>query len=79
MPAMTESSEKYSKKFDRSGHIIEVVAEAKALDKQRKTASVDLVSPAGGTFTIECDEGAYLRGDDTAPPPLSYLTSSIAF
>ena len=73
------SDEKFGKKFDRSGHVIEVVAEAEALDKQRKKAKVDLLSPAGSTFTIECDEGAYLRGDDTAPPPLSYLTSSIAF
>ncbi len=76
---MTETGEKFGKRFDRSGHVIEVVAEAQAFDKQRKTARVELVSPAGGTFTIECDEGAYLRGDDTAPPPLSYLTSSIAF
>lgn len=76
---MTESGEKFGKKFDRSGHVVEVVAHAEALDKQRKKARVELVSPPGSTFTIECDEGAYLRGDDTAPPPLSYLTSSIAF
>lgn len=76
---MTNNGDKFGKKFDRSGHVIEVVAEAEALDKQKKSARVDLVSPAGSTFTIECDEGAYLRGDDTAPPPLSYLTSSIAF
>ena len=76
---MADSSEKFGKKFDRSGHVIEVIATAEALDKQRKKAQVDLVSPAGSTFTIECDEGPYLRGDDTAPPPLSYLTSSIAF
>ncbi|GMR24139.1 MAG: hypothetical protein BMS9Abin37_2644 [Acidobacteriota bacterium] len=76
---MTESGKKFGKKFDRSGHVIEVVAEAEALDKQQKSARVELVSPAGGTFTIDCDEGAYLRGDNTAPPPLSYLTSSIAF
>jgi hypothetical protein len=76
---MSGSGEKFGKKFDRSGHVIEVVAHAEALDEQRKSARVDLVSPAGSTFTIECDEGAYLRGGDTAPPPLSYLTSSIAF
>ncbi len=76
---MGASGEKLGEKFDRSGHVIEVVAEAEALDKQRKSARVELVSPAGGTFAIECDEGAYLQGDHTAPPPLSYLTSSIAF
>ena len=69
----------FGKKFDRSGHVIEVVAEASALEKQRKEATIDLVSPKGTTFTIQCDEGAYLKSDDTAPPPLAYLTSSIAF
>jgi len=69
----------FGKKFDRKGHVIEVVAEATALENQKKSARVDLVSPEGRSFTIHCDEGAYLKGDDTAPPPLSYLTSSIAF
>ena len=67
------------KKFDRSGHVVEVVVEADALEKQRKQATIDLVNPKGTTFTIQCDEGAYLKGDDTVPPPLAYLTSSIAF
>lgn len=71
--------DKFSKKFDRSGHVIEVIAEATALEAQKKEATVDLVTPAGSRFTIQCDEGAYLKGDDTAPPPLAYLTSSIAF
>jgi hypothetical protein len=76
---MAGSDGKLGTKFDRTGHVIEVIASAEALDKQQKTARVDLVSPPGTTFTIECDEGAYLAGEDTAPPPLSYLTSSIAF
>ena len=76
---MSGNGEAWGKKFDRAGHVIEVVAEAVAHEKQKKSARVDLVSPAGSSFTIACDEGAYLRGDDTAPPPLSYLTSSIAF
>ena len=71
--------DKFGKKFDRAGHVIEVVASADALDKQKKSAVIDLVSPAGSTFAIECDEGAYLKGDDTAPPPLAYLTASVAF
>jgi uncharacterized OsmC-like protein len=28
---------------------------------------------------IICDEGAYLGGDDSAPPPLAYYSVSIAF
>lgn len=32
-----------------------------------------------GAFEILCDEGAMIGGDDTAPPPLAYFASSIAF
>lgn len=73
------SDEKTGKRFSRGGHELRLVVEASALEKQRKTAEVTLEAPPGRTFTIECDEGAYLNGDDTAPPPLSYLASSIAF
>ncbi|MFQ5695004.1 MAG: hypothetical protein ACE5HB_03355 [Terriglobia bacterium] len=71
--------EKTGERFSRKGHELEVVVEAEALDKQRKQAQATLKRPAGRTFTLHCDEGTYLRGDDTAPPPLAYLTSSIAF
>jgi hypothetical protein len=71
--------EKAGRRFDRKGHVVEVLAEAQVIERQRKTASVRLVKPDGRAFTLECDEGAYLEGDDTAPPPLSFLTTSIAF
>ncbi len=71
--------EKLGKRFSRKGHELELVVEAEAFEKQRKEARASLVNPSGRTFTIQCDEGPYLRGDDTAPPPLSYLTSSVAF
>lgn len=32
-----------------------------------------------GVFEIPCDESALIGGDDTAPPPLAYFASSIAF
>jgi len=32
-----------------------------------------------GSFEILCDEGEMLGGDDSAPPPLAYFASSIAF
>lgn len=67
------------KRFSRKGHQLELVVEAEALEKQRKKADTTLLKPAGRTFTIYCDEGAYLNGDDTAPPPLAFLSSSIAF
>lgn len=68
-----------SARFSRKGHTIELVVEARALERQRKEGVATLVSPAGRSFTIECDEGSYLSGDDAAPPPLAYFTSAIAF
>jgi hypothetical protein len=67
------------RRFDRGGHFIEVLAEAEALEGQRKSAEVTLLEPTGTTFTLRSDEGDYLQGDDSALPPLSFLTSSIAF
>ena len=32
-----------------------------------------------GTFELFCDESALIGGDDSAPPPLAYFASSIAF
>ncbi len=76
---MAQETDKLGKHFSRAGHGIEVVVEAEALEKQHKKGQVTLKQPAGKTFTIHCDEGPYLSGDDTAPPPLAYLSSSIAF
>ncbi len=41
-------------------------------ERQRKTASFDI-------FEIACDESAALGGDNTAPPPLAYFGSALAF
>ena len=30
-------------------------------------------------FTIHCDEGPRLGGDDSAPPPLAYFAAAIMF
>ena len=40
--------------------------------RQRKKATF-------GKFEILCDETAQIGGDDSAPPPLAYFASSIAF
>jgi hypothetical protein len=58
---------------------IMVRVEACSLEKMRKRAVVRLERPHGSSFAIICDEGAYLGGDDTAPPPLSYFSAAIAF
>lgn len=41
-------------------------------ERQTKKATFD-------KFEIICDESALIGGDDTAPPPLAYFASSIAF
>ncbi|MGI9472399.1 MAG: OsmC-related (seleno)protein, partial [Rubripirellula sp.] len=43
----------------------------------RATVRVD--QPHGSSFEIICDEGPYLGGDDSAPPPLAYYSASLAF
>ncbi len=57
----------------------EVNLVAESLDKMKKRATVEPNLPSWGTFSITCDEGGALGGDDTAPPPLGYLASGIAF
>lgn len=32
-----------------------------------------------GRFTMDCDEGAGIGGDDAAPPPLAYFGAALAF
>ena len=53
--------------------------EAESLDNMRKRAAVRVDQPSGSTFEIICDEGPYLGGDDSAPPPLAYYSASLAF
>lgn len=76
---MEQDTSKLGSRFTRGGHTIELQVEAEALEKQRKKCVVALKQPAGREFTIFCDEGPYLDGDDTAPPPLAYLSSSLGF
>ena len=52
---------------------LRVAIEAESLDGMKKRAIVTLEQPEGSTFSIICDEGAYLAGDDTAPPPACLL------
>ncbi len=45
---------------------------ARTTEGQRKAATFD-------HFEIPCDEGAAIGGDDSAPPPLAYFASALAF
>ena len=58
---------------------LRVKVEAESLEGMKKKAVVTLEQPVGSTFSIICDEGAYLDGEDTAPPPLGYFSAAIAF
>lgn len=51
---------------------IEIEANAETLERMRKTGQVR-------GFTVMCDEGENVGGDNTAPPPLSYFTLAIGF
>lgn len=58
---------------------LRIAIEAESLEGMKKRAVVTLEQPEGSTFSIICDEGAYLAGDDTAPSPLAYFSAGIAF
>ena len=60
---------------NRREFVLEVQAET--IDRQQKRAVVR--GTHGSSFEIYCDEGTYLGGADTAPPPLSYFSAGIAF
>lgn len=53
--------------------------EASPGDNMRKEAKVHLIKPGNETYEMACDEGEWLGGDNTAPPPLAYFSASIAF
>lgn len=62
---------------DGSRREIVITLEAETLERQRKIARVH--AGRGSTFEMICDEGQYLGGDDTAPPPLAYFSAGVAF
>ena len=55
---------------------IVIEADAEALEKMRKEGHAKIRET---TYTIYCDEGKNLGGDDSAPPPLAYFCTSLAF
>jgi hypothetical protein len=64
---------------ERQDRELRVRVEAHTLEGMKKEAVVTLEQPVGSVYRMRCDEGAYLAGDDTAPPPLSYFSAAIAF
>lgn len=58
---------------------LRVSVEAENLRGMKKRAVVTLEQPVGSAWAILCDEGAYLDGEDSAPPPLVYFSAAVAF
>jgi uncharacterized OsmC-like protein len=52
---------------------------ATAGERQTKSAVVSCSIPGYSAFELTCDEGTTYYGDDSAPPPLAYLSAGIAF
>ncbi|MFQ5914682.1 MAG: hypothetical protein ACE5JS_16045 [Nitrospinota bacterium] len=59
------------------GRLIVVEANATTLEGMLKEGTV--ISPAGVTWTLRCDEGKQVGGNASAPAPLDYFTLGIAF
>ena len=55
-----------------TGREIVVEATSETLDRMRKEGTVR-------GFTVMCDEGAHVGGDNTAPSPLAYFNIAIGF
>jgi len=55
-----------------TGREIVVEATAETLERMRKQGVVR-------GFTVTCDEGAHVGGDDTAPSPLAYFNIAVGF
>ena len=53
-----------------------IEADAETLEKMRKEGHAKVRE---AVYTVYCDEGASLGGDGSAPPPLAYFCTSLAF
>ncbi len=57
---------------EQSKREIVVEADAETLERMRKEGR------ARG-FTVYCDEGGHIGGENTAPPPLAYFALAVGF
>ncbi len=61
------------------GKKIEVRLTAEAREDMKKRATVAVEAPGFSPFSMWCDEGTSMGGDDSAPAPLAYFSAAIAF
>jgi hypothetical protein len=58
---------------------LQVRLTAQSREGMKKRAIVTVEAPGFGTFSMWCDEGTSLGGEDSAPPPLAYFGAGLAF
>lgn len=63
----------------QEGTEIRVKLTAESRDNMKKRALVALEAPGFAPFSMWCDEGTSVGGDDSAPAPLAYFSAAIAF
>ncbi len=63
----------------REGREVRVRLTAESRHDMKKRALVAVEVPGFSTFSMWCDEGTSLGGDDSAPAPLAYFSAAIAF
>ncbi len=64
---------------ETEGLEIRVTLTTESRENMQKRALVAVEAPGFSTFSMWCDEGMSLGGDDSAPPPLAYFSAAIAF
>ena len=52
---------------------------AEPQEGMKKQATVPREAPEGSRWSVVGEEGAYLGGEDAAPPPLVYFSAAVAF
>lgn len=64
---------------DVEGKEIRVRLTAESREGMKKRALVAIEAPGFSPFSMRCDEGTSLGGEDTAPAPLAYFAAALAF
>ena len=54
-------------------------AEVHYTERMHQEAHVRVVNPPSRTYTLVCDEGHHMGGDDELPPPLAFFMAGILF
>jgi hypothetical protein len=63
----------------QEGKEIRVKVNAESREGMKKRALAGIEVPGFSTFSMWCDEGLSMGGDDSAPAPLAYFAAAIAF